>query len=193
MELDSAIYYYDYKNQQFIDVDPLTGAQPLVNLPLSRIIGAELELAARPIRQVRISGGISLLNTKVKEGTLGGQSIVGNSIVNAPKYNGTLAIDWDIVQANWGIISTRMDGNYLSKQYFDLENRPTASQGGYGLLNARLGWKTSNGNAGVDLWMRNIANTFYTTDKIDLLSGFGFIYNRVGDPRTFGATLTIKF
>ena len=193
LELDSAIYYYDYKNQQFIDVDPLTGAQPLVNLPLSRIFGAEFELAARPIRQVRISGGISLLNTRVKEGTLGGQSIVGNSIVNAPKYNGTLAIDWDIVQANWGSIAARMDGNYLSKQYFDLENRPTASQGGYGLLNARLGWKTSNGNAGVDLWMRNIANTFYTTDKIDLLSGFGFIYNRVGDPRTFGATLTVKF
>jgi iron complex outermembrane receptor protein len=79
------------------------------------------------------------------------------------------------------------------KQYFDLENRPTASQGGYGLLNARLGWKTASGNAGVDLWIRNIANTFYTTDKIDLLSGFGFIYNRVGDPRTFGATLAISF
>src|SRR6266403_3761511 len=60
----------------------------------------------------------------------------------------------------------------------------TASQGGYGLLNARLGWKTASGNAGVDLWVRNISDTFYTKDKIDLLSGFGFIYNRVGDPRT---------
>jgi len=43
------------------------------------------------------------------------------------------------------------------------------------------------------LWIRNIANTFYATDKIDLLSGFGFIYNRLGDPRTFGATVSMKF
>ena len=193
LELNGAAFYYDYKNQQFIDVDPLTGAQPLVNLPLSRIFGAELEFAARPISAVRITGGICLLNTKVQQGTLGGQSIVGNSIVNAPKYSGTMAIDWDLVHANWGSVLARVDGNYLSKQYFDLENRPTASQGGYGLLNARLGWKTASGNAGVDLWIRNISNTFYTTDKIDLLSGFGFIYNRVGDPRTFGATLAINF
>jgi iron complex outermembrane receptor protein len=193
LELDSAVFYYDYRNQQFIDVDPNTGAQPLVNLPKSRIYGAELEMSARPVRDIRITGGIALLSTKVQQGTLDGQSIVGNAIVNAPKYSGTMALDWDVVQANWGSITTRLDGSYTARQFFDLENRPTASQGGYGLLNARLGWKTGSGKVGVDLWMRNIANTFYTTDKIDLLSGFGFIYNRVGDPRTFGATATVSF
>ena len=193
LELDSSLFYYGYRNQQFIDVDPNTGAQPLVNLPLSRIFGAELEMAARPIRDLRITGGISLLNTRVNQGTLDGQSIVGNSLINAPKYSGTMAIDWDVVHANWGNVSTRVDGNYVARQFFDLENRATAAQGGYGLLNARLGWKTASGNAGVDLWIRNIANTFYATDKIDLLSGFGFIYNRLGDPRTFGATVSMKF
>jgi iron complex outermembrane receptor protein len=193
LELDSAVFYYDYRNQQFIDVDPKTGAQPLVNLPLSRIFGAELEFAARPIRDLRVTGGICLLNSRVEQGTLDGQSIVGNSIVNAPKYSGTMAVDWDLIHANWGSVSARVDGNYVSRQYFDLENRSTAAQGGYGLLNARIGWKTVSGNAGVDFWIRNIANTFYTTDKIDLLSGFGFIYNRVGDPRTFGATAAINF
>lgn len=193
LELDGAIFYYDYRNQQFIDVDPNTGAQPLVNLPKSRIFGGEIEIAARPVREVRITGGVALLSTKVQQGTLDGQSIVGNSIVNAPKYSGTLAVDWDVVQATWGSVAMRVDGSYTARQFFDLENRPTAAQGGYGLLNARLGWKSESGKAGVDLWMRNIANTFYTTDKIDLLSGFGFIYNRVGDPRTFGATATIKF
>jgi iron complex outermembrane recepter protein len=193
LELNSSAFYYDYKNQQFIDVDPLTGAQPLVNLPLSRIFGAEFQIAARPVRDVRITGGMSLLNTRVKEGSLGGESIVGNSIVNAPKFNGTLAVDWDVIHANWGSVTARIDGNYLSKQYFDLENRPTSSQGGYGLVNARFGWKMANDKVGVDFWVRNIADTFYTTDKIDLLSGFGFIYNRVGNPRTFGATLALHF
>jgi iron complex outermembrane receptor protein len=105
----------------------------------------------------------------------------------------TRRLSWCVVRANWGSVSARVDGNYVSRQFFDLENRPTASQGGYGLLNARLGWKTESGKTGVDLSVRNISNTFYTTDKIDLLSGFGFIYNRVGDPRTFGATLLMGF
>jgi iron complex outermembrane receptor protein len=193
LELNGAAFYYQYRNQQFIDVDPVTGAQPLVNLPLSRIYGAELNLAARPVRVVKITGGVALLSTRVEEGTLGGQSIVGNSIVNAPKFSTTMAIDWDIAQGDWGSVAARLDGNYVSKQYFDLENRPTTTQGGYGLLNARVGWKSETGKVGVDLWIRNIADTFYATDKIDLISGFGFIYNRVGDPRTFGITGTYGF
>ena len=182
LELNGAAFHYDYRNQQFIDVDPLTGAQPLVNLPLSRIYGAELELAARPIRTLKITGGVAYLHSRVQEGTLGGESIVGNSIVNAPKYSTTLAIDWDVVRGDWGGVSARVDGNYVSKQFFDLENRPTAAQGGYGLVNARVGWKSGSDKVGVDLWIRNIGDKFYATDKIDLLSGFGYIYNRVGDP-----------
>jgi len=193
LELNGAAFYYDYRNQQFIDVDPSTGAQPLVNLPLSRIYGAELEVAARPVPTLKITAGMCLLSTRVEEGTLGGQSIVGNSIVNAPKYSATMAVDWEIVRASWGSVSTRVDGNYVSQQYFDLENRLTAAQGGYGLLNARIGWKSESDKAGVDLWVRNVADTFYSTDKIDLISGFGFIYNRVGDPRTFGITATLNF
>jgi iron complex outermembrane recepter protein len=193
LELNGAAFHYDYRNQQFIDVDPLTGAQPLVNLPLSRIYGAELELAARPIRTLKITGGVAYLHSQVEEGTLGGQSIVGNSIVNAPKYSTTLAIDWDVVRGDWGGVSARVDGNYVSKQFFDLENRPTAAQGGYGLVNARVGWKSASDKVDVDLWIRNIADKFYATDKIDLLSGFGYIYNRVGDPRTFGVTASMNF
>jgi iron complex outermembrane receptor protein len=104
-----------------------------------------------------------------------------------------LAIDWDVVRGDWGGVSARVDGNYVSKQFFDLENRPTAAQGGYGLVNARVGWKSASDKVDVDLWIRNIADKFYATDKIDLLSGFGYIYNRVGDPRTFGVTASMNF
>ena len=45
----------------------------------------------------------------------------------------------DCIHANWVSIATRVDGSYTASQFFDLENRPTAAQGGHGLLNARLG------------------------------------------------------
>jgi len=193
LQINTSTFYYGYQNQQFIDVDPVTGAQPLVNLPKSRIIGAEIEILARPIRAVTIRGGAGFLNTRILEGSLGGQDVRGNSIVNAPPFSATTAIDWSVVEASWGQIWLRLDGNYSGKRYFDLQNRPSTTQGAYTIANARVGWKSSNDRFGVDLWVRNIADTFYSTDKIDVTSGFGFIYNRVGDPRTFGATLTANF
>ena len=193
LQVNTSAFYYDYQNQQFIDVDPVTGAQPLVNLPKSRILGAEVEILARPVRAVTIRGGAGFLNTRILEGTLGGQDVRGNSIVNAPPFSATMAVDWDVIEASWGQIALRLDGNYSGKRYFDLQNRPSTTQGAYALANARIGWKSSNDRYGIDFWVRNIADTFYATDKIDVTSGFGFIYNRVGDPRTFGATLTANF
>jgi iron complex outermembrane receptor protein len=193
LQLNTSAFYYRYENQQFIDVDPVTGAQPLVNLPKSRIFGAEVELLARLARRVKISGGAGFLDTKILEGTLGGQDVRGNSIVNAPRFSATLAIDWNVIDASWGQVSMRLDGSYSGTRYFDLQNRPITTQSPYGIANARVGWRSSNDRFGVDLWVRNITDKFYATDKIDVTSGFGFIYNRVGNPRTFGATVSASF
>ena len=193
LQVNVAGFYYNYENQQFIDVDPKTAAQPLVNLPKSRILGAEIEILAKPVNNVKISGGAGYLDTKILEGTLSGQSVRGNSIVNAPPFSGRAAIDWDVASGSWGMFSVQLDGSYTGKQYFDLQNRPTTTQGAYALANARLSWRSASDRFGVDLWMRNITDTFYTTYKIDVLSAFGFVYNRVGDPRTYGATLSAKF
>lgn len=193
LQFNASTFYYDYKNQQFIDVDPNTGAQPLVNLPKSRIFGAEIELTARPVDGLTITGGAGLLDTKVKEGSLGGVDIRGNSIVNAPPFTATMALDWDIIDAAWGTLSLRLDGNYSGKRYFDLQNRPSTTQKPYAIANARVGWKSSNDRLGIDLWVRNITNTFYANDKIDVRSGFGFVYNRIGEPRTYGITLDASF
>ena len=193
LQVSAAAFYYDYKNQQFIDVDPVTGAQPLVNLPKSRIYGGELEIVARPVHTITVTAGLGLLDTKVVKGTLGGQDIKGNQLVSAPKFSQTLAIDWDILDAGWGTVAARVDGSYAAKRYFDLQNRASTTQKAYGLLNARLGWKNSSGKVGLDLWARNITNTFYAHDRIDVSSGFGFIYNRIGEPRTYGATFEVSF
>jgi len=88
-----------------------------------------------------------------------------------------MAIDWDVVHANWGSVQ-RVSTGIPIQAYFDSENRPTASQA---VMSAKCTprMKTASGNAGVDLWVRISPTSSYTKDKIDRLSGFGFIYNRV--------------
>ena len=48
-----AAFYYDYRNQQFINVDPDTAAQTLLNIAKSRIYGAEADLSVRASERVQ--------------------------------------------------------------------------------------------------------------------------------------------
>ncbi len=50
---------------------------------------------------------------------------------------------------------------------------------------------TARWNASV--WGKNLTNKFYFTSRVDLLAGFGFDYNHVGTPRTYGVTVGMKF
>jgi iron complex outermembrane receptor protein len=65
--LNMAAFYYDYRNQQFINVDPTTAAQTLLNIPKSRIYGAEAELNVRE-RALTCHGGPGLAPTKIIRG-----------------------------------------------------------------------------------------------------------------------------
>jgi iron complex outermembrane receptor protein len=44
----------------------------------------------------------------------------------------------------------------------------------------------------LSVWGRNLTDRTYFTARIDL-SGFGFDYNHVGTPRTFGASIRREF
>lgn len=43
------------------------------------------------------------------------------------------------------------------------------------------------------IWGKNLANKFYVTSSVDLLAGWGFDYNHIGAPRTYGITLGVKY
>lgn len=73
--LNMAAFYYKYRNQQFINVDPATAAQTLLNIPRSRILGAEVEFTARPSDWFTFRGSLGLLDAKVQEGIVSGTDI----------------------------------------------------------------------------------------------------------------------
>ena len=60
----------------------------------------------------------------------------------------------------------------------------------YGVLNARIGFRTANGRYDISLWGKNLANTNYYTSRSE--STYGLITATVGDPRTYGVTLRAK-
>ena len=191
--LNAAAFTYKYTNQQFLNIDPTTAAQTLLNLPESSITGAEVELTARASDAITLRAGLGLLDAKVKKGIVSGVDVKDHSLSNAPKMTFNGGVDADVWQDTSGSLSAHVDLAYSSSQYFEVINVPRLQQGSYTLLNAHLDWESADGKWTAAVWGKNLADKFYHTSRVDLLAGFGFDYNHIGAPRTFGISAGMKF
>jgi iron complex outermembrane receptor protein len=189
--VDGAVFHYQYKNQQIIDVYP-TGQQPLINLGKSKIDGGELEIVTRPVRTLTLRASAGILRSDVQQGTLATGSIDGQELPYAPHFSGTLAADWEAWAVTAAKVLVHVDTNYNSKQYLALPNEDAISQGGYSLLNGRLSLQSGDDKWDVGIWGRNITDKFYLTNAVDV-QGFGFDYRHVGIPRMFGVDAHYHF
>ena len=193
LRLNGAAFWYGYKDQQFIDVDPDTTIAALINLPESEIVGGELELQWLPVADLTITSGLGLLKSEIKEGTSQGQDVSGNELVSAPHVTFSAAVDWTVPlwTSDWEL-DVHVDGAHVSRQYFDILNRPTTTQDGYEVFNARLRAGPADDRYGISLWVKNITDSTYYTNMIDV-GGLGFLYNHVSAPRTYGVTFDARF
>jgi len=190
--LNIAGFYYDYNNQQFINVDPATAAANLINIPESRIYGAEAELTWEANDTLTVRTGIGLLNSKVERGVISGINIAGKELPTAPSLSMTGGIALKLVDNDSGKLVLSGSGSYASSQFFEILNVERLKQRGYALFNAHLDWTSADGRWNASLWGRNLGQKFYTTGGIDL-SGFGFDYKQWGTPRTYGVTVGTSF
>lgn len=190
--LNLAGYYYDYKNQQFISVDPATAAARLINIPKSRIYGGEAELSFEASRNLTLRTGIALLNSKVQRGIISGIDIAGKELPTAPTVSLTGGIDLRVMDNAHGKVIAAVAGSYASSQFFEIMNVERLRQHGYAVFNGHIDWESADGRWNASVWGRNLGNKFYSTAGIDL-SGFGFDYKQWGTPRTYGVTVGTHF
>ena len=193
LQLNGAAFFYTYEDQQFLNVDPVTLAQTLVNIDESETSGLELELVARLVPSLLLRAGLGLLDTEVTEGVLGGVDLEGNELIMAPEINFNVAADWDVLATELGTLTVRLDSSYVDDHYFEIFNVDRIQQEGYWVHNARLQFDSSDDNWSVAVWSKNLADEEYRTSAIDLQASFGFDYSHIGTPRTYGAELTYRF
>ena len=191
--LNLAAFYYKYANQQFINVNATTGAQTLQNLPKSRIFGGEAELNIRASDALSVHGSLGLLSTKIEQGVVSGVDVSGHKLSNAPTANLSGGVDATVGRLAGGKLSAHGDVSYVSSQFFEVVNVPRLKQNGYALVGGHIDWESAGGRWNASVWAKNLTDTFYFTSRVDLLAGFGFDYNHLATPRTFGVTLGAKF
>ncbi len=191
--LNFAGFYYDYRNQQFINIDPATAAQTLLNIPKSRIYGGEAELTVRAGDRLTLHGGMGLLSTSIQRGIVSGTDVSGNRLSNAPSLTFNATIDLTLADGDMGKISLHPDIAYQTSQFFEVLNIPRLRQTSYAIVGGHIDWESADGRFNASIWGKNLSNKFYFTSRVDLLAGFGFDYNHIGNPRTYGVSVGATF
>ena len=106
VQFNAAGFYMDYKDKQIRGrlLDAIFGGlETLVNIPKSRIWGAEAELTVRPTDGLTLSGAVTYLNSKIKESpaapynynVLGvADDFAGDDLPFTPEWSGTVNLDY---------------------------------------------------------------------------------------------------
>jgi len=199
LSLNAAAFYYDYENQQFINI---VGIQQFMSsADKARSQGAELELAWAPVAGLSTQLGIAVLDTEYTQGLLlnvadGVHDFTGNQLSNAPELSVNASIDY---RTPWGLGEARahLDAAYTGQQWFTPYNGDFSyqniGQAGHTLINARVEYQWSAGRYALSLWGRNLGDKEYQVYATNLSEGFGFNYTIKGAPRTYGLGLRGKF
>lgn len=189
LTLNAAIFYSFVNNAQvptLVLPDAITVVSNSGELTTK---GAEIEISARAFKGLELfySAGI----TDAKYGSLSIpvngsiEKMDGNRQIFTPAYTSFLTGQYTYVPAKNPRLRVlgRIEWMVLGKQYFDLAN--SISQEAYGLLNARAGIEIKH--IGLFAWARNLGDKKYISYAYD----FGGIH--LGDPRTYGGTVSFTF
>lgn len=201
-----------YQANQSILVDTATGPiarQYLTNAGDVRTKGVEVDFRARPIDGLSISGGATYNDAKYRSyvggqcpylsGTVANRGICdlsGRQLTGVSKFVYNVAAQYEFPIGNALGFDTNFyfggDYNHRSAYYGALNTDPYSRVPGYGLANAYFGFRDADGKWDLKIWGRNLFDKLYFTNA-SLDTATTYTYSAVlGDPRFYGATLSLK-
>jgi iron complex outermembrane recepter protein len=201
-QLSGATFYYDYHDKQLDGhvLNPIFGPlQQLINIPKSRVVGAELEIAVRPWEPLRIMGGITYLDSKVQENPsapaeardpLGNLvDYVGESFPNTPRWLAVVDSEYSFPLGGLkGVLGSTL--TYRSHSNAAFGEVPLFQIDSYALLDLRVGVESASGKWRAQLFGRNVTDKYYWTGvsrNIDTVIRFA------GMPGTYGITVSYRY
>ena len=171
----------------------LPGNDPdLVNVVARKLkkLGVEVYLQHKALR---FGLGIGYVDAIVKNVDSRGTGVTGDYVApNAPKWSTNAMAAYTLPVAS-GKLTFQVDGNYMSRFWFNLGNTPAVEQAGFGLANARVNWASSGDKLELGASLENLANKHYGVMGFDNSSINGLAQRYPGMPRWFKAHVNYKF
>lgn len=198
VQFNIAGFYYDYEDKQISTyfADPIyTALARLQNVPESRAYGVDLDLTWRATEDLTLIGSATYLNTEVINYSGTGPNGLPHLYDGVPfpyaaewQLSGTVVYDRDI-SPTMGF-QAAINGRWQSDTAADLGDQSTFEIDSYGLMNASFGVHALNDRWALQVWGRNITDTYYWTS---VASNANVVVRFPGQTPTYGVSLTLNY
>lgn len=200
-EITAAAFYYDYRNKQVLGRQVFTpnvfGAiNTLTNIPKSSIKGAEAQISLFPIRGLTMTAAGTFLNSKVI-GDFVNADILGNTanfrgdaFPYTPKWQLVMDGEYRFPIGSRNEIILGGNANYRSKTTSGFGGNSILDIDSYWLVDARLGLDLNDGAYRIQLFGRNITNSYYWTNVSRSLDN---VRRYAGQPATYGVQISARY
>ena len=199
LQLNGAVFYYDYTDKQVkgrVPVVPIGNLEASINIPKSRIMGAELQFVAAPVEGLTLSGGVSYTDSRIADGTPGFDAfgipvdLSGQSFPLSPVWQANADAQYDapIRDGLNAFIGAAL--SYRSETNSGLGNLPLQDIPAYTLVDLRFGLHDRDNKWRVTGFVRNLTDKSYplvVSPVADDTIAF------MGRPRTYGVSVSFRY
>lgn len=200
LQLNGAGFYYDYSDKQIRGrvLDPTFGLQNrLINLPSSRVLGAELQLTYAPTSAFTFNIAGTYIDSKIL-GTFNNFTALGRPadlggerFPLTPKWQltGDAQYDFDLDESTLLFIGA--GATYQSATNAALGEEPLLRMKSYALVDIRAGIRDVDDKWRISAFARNLTNSYYLTNVVT--PGPDTAMRYAGRGRSYGVMLGYNF
>jgi iron complex outermembrane receptor protein len=195
----------DYKDVQKPAFQPSTcqGTPPVCspvfvfsNVGNARIWGLEGELTAILADRLTLNAALGYTHfeyTFLNQFNPPGGATLDSKPAFVPERQFALGAQYEFALPGGSTLTPRADYMYRSKVFFGAANLPEAAQPGYGLVNARITWQSSDKLWSAVLAGTNLTDKFYYVYLGETLNSIGIVNGQPARPREFQFTVRRAF
>lgn len=199
VQLNGAVFLYDYSDKQLKGrtIVPIFGPlEALVNIPESRITGAEFQIDLAPVDGLRANLGVTWIESEVTSSFVNytafgiATDFNGKSFPYTPEWQLNSDVQYSKPVANGVDAFIGASYTYRTETSGDFTPDSRLDIDAYGLLDLRAGVESSDGQWRVSAYASNVFDAYYwqtATRRGDTVIRF------TGMPRMYGLTVSAKF
>ncbi|MDR3508001.1 MAG: TonB-dependent receptor [Caulobacteraceae bacterium] len=187
--IEGSVFYYDYTNLQVLDATTFPARVTSAGAASGR--GFELTVHGPITDQLSVYGTYAYTDAHYDRYiSSSGVNYSGNRFRLAPEHKLTVSGTYERPVTDQYRIAATLTAAYQSKEFFNIDNLPYESQGGYTLVNGSLALKAQKGWE-VEAFANNLFDQKYLLDFGNTGKSFGMPTTIRGEPRTFGLRFKI--